>query len=420
MAGPAIASADLSRQLGSWVPAPVRAITATLREGGSEAWIVGEALAERLANPVAPPADGSSGGSPTAAFEVATNASLDELLAAFPRAVVISPSQLLLPTAAGPVDLSMIPPGGTEPWLARRDFRIHAIAWDPQSDRWLDPCEGLADAAAGRLTCPGDPRMQLMARPVRALRAARLVAERGFELDPTLRDAMAYCAERWRTPTPLFARRELVRLLLAPGAGAAITLLRDTGLEAAVAPGVAENAAQRIDALPKDLWLRLAAWLPRKTASRFMRIYRFGHAAAKRVLRILDHHPIEQQADPKRETSVRRLLQRLTVDEREALFVLREAELTLAPEAEALRTNDELRVLREAISSIQAQDARRNLRGSLALDGERAMEIVGCGPGPLVGRALRYLGARVDAGEIPNEQEALEAALRAWLASSVE
>jgi poly(A) polymerase len=206
-------------------------------------------------------------------------------------------------------------------------------------------------------------------------------------------------------------------MLLAPQAGAGISLLRETGLEAAIAAGVPDNAGRWVDAVPRDLWLRLAAWLPRKTASRFLRVHRFGEAAAKRVLRILDHHPIEQQADPKRLPSVRRIIRNLTGEQREALFTLREAELTLALDAEALRATTELAALREAIARIQAQDAQRQMRGALKLDGKRAMEIVGCGPGPVVGRALRYLEGRVDAGELSNERAALEQALRAWLTS---
>ena len=54
------------------------------------------------------------------------------------------------------------------------------------------------------------------------------------------------------------------------------------------------------------------------------------------------------------------------------------------------------------------------LRPRLALDGRAVMEILGIGPGPQVGRALRYLTERVREDPRHNTEAALRALLRRW------
>ena len=53
-------------------------------------------------------------------------------------------------------------------------------------------------------------------------------------------------------------------------------------------------------------------------------------------------------------------------------------------------------------------------RHDLAIDGERVIRILGCKPGPVVGRALRYLTDRVVEDPTCNTPEALSALLEAW------
>jgi hypothetical protein len=51
---------------------------------------------------------------------------------------------------------------------------------------------------------------------------------------------------------------------------------------------------------------------------------------------------------------------------------------------------------------------------TLALDGRAVMELLDCGPGPEVGRALRQLEKDVAADPSCNTKEALRARLLAW------
>ncbi|HKY60847.1 MAG TPA: CCA tRNA nucleotidyltransferase, partial [Gemmatimonadota bacterium] len=68
--------------------------------------------------------------------------------------------------------------------LARRDFTINALAWDPVEGRIHDPFGGLDDLAAGRLATVGDPDRRLVEDYLRILRAFRFAARFDLEVDP--------------------------------------------------------------------------------------------------------------------------------------------------------------------------------------------------------------------------------------------
>jgi putative nucleotidyltransferase with HDIG domain len=66
--------------------------------------------------------------------------------------------------------------------LAARDFTLGAVAVPLAGGEPLDPCDGLADLDRGVLRVVSEQSFR--ADPLRLLRAARLAAELGFELDP--------------------------------------------------------------------------------------------------------------------------------------------------------------------------------------------------------------------------------------------
>ncbi|CAN5119606.1 HD domain-containing protein [soil metagenome] len=74
--------------------------------------------------------------------------------------------------------------------LARRDFTINAIAWDPFSGEIIDPYGGRVDLAAGRLRTVGDPDRRFVEDTLRILRAFRFAARFGLEYDPATEAAL--------------------------------------------------------------------------------------------------------------------------------------------------------------------------------------------------------------------------------------
>jgi tRNA nucleotidyltransferase (CCA-adding enzyme) len=367
------------------VPASVRAILATLAAAGHRAHLVGGCVRGWLR------------GEPVHDFDVATDARPERVLVLFPRAVPIGlrHGTVMVPTRAGPVDVTSTRPGtDLEDDLARRDFTVNAMAFDPLAPRFVDPWGGRADLAAGRLRCVGSAADRLREDPLRALRAARFAATLGLDPDAELEAALPACAAALEAVAPERVRRELETLLAGARAGHGVAILRRTGLEARLVPDAPGDAARVLDALPSDTDLRWTAWLRGTRAEAILARLRVPRRSAERVLRLLGLHPVDAHADPGSPVSVRRVLSRAGDDGVAALLALREAELAAdaAPEAPA---RESLAALRAAF---EREHARKDLalhRLDLALDGSAVMAILGCRPGPAVGRALRFLTERV-------------------------
>lgn len=65
----------------------------------------------------------------------------------------------------------------------RRDFTVNAFYYDPDRDLLIDHTNGLADLRAGLMRIIGDPSLRLREDPVRILRAIRLAAKLGFQIE---------------------------------------------------------------------------------------------------------------------------------------------------------------------------------------------------------------------------------------------
>jgi poly(A) polymerase len=112
--------------------------------------------------------------------------------------------------------------------LSRRDFTVNAIAL--AGDDVIDPFGGRDDLAARIIRAVGNARERFAEDPLRMLRAARLSAQLGFEVEPATAEAIGELAHR----ILLVARErwvaELDKLLVADDAVAGLRLLADTGL----------------------------------------------------------------------------------------------------------------------------------------------------------------------------------------------
>ncbi|MGH7558131.1 MAG: CCA tRNA nucleotidyltransferase [Gemmatimonadota bacterium] len=80
--------------------------------------------------------------------------------------------------------------------LARRDFTINAIAWDPVEDRIRDPWGGVRDLEEGRLRTVGDPDVRFREDVLRILRAFRFKARFDMDVEPDTREALRVHAPR--------------------------------------------------------------------------------------------------------------------------------------------------------------------------------------------------------------------------------
>jgi hypothetical protein len=158
---------------------------------------------------------------------------------------------------------------------------------------------------------------------------------------------------------------------------------------------------------------RFAAWLLGTHARRILARLRFGQATIERVERILREHPVQDRCDPDSGASVRRLLHRSSDRELEALLALAAvAGPAGAPPAPAAR--ERLEALRAALVRERAAGTLASGREALALDGDEVMKVLGCGPGPRIGAALRYLTESVLTDPASNQAPILRERLLDW------
>lgn len=392
------------------LPAAVHAIVSRLEREGFEAWVVGESLA-RLARGLAP-----------AAFEVATTATPEQVLALFPHGVPTHPERgvVTVPTGAEPVDLTALRWGArVEDDLAHRDFTVLAMAWSPIREELRDPWAGRADLQAGRLRAVGDAAARLHEDPVRLLRAARLAADWSLEPDRALEEAMRTVAPALAVVPAVRLRAELVRLLLSPEPARGLDLLRRTGVEQRLVRDVRPDAAELVAALPARLELRLAAWLRGARARGLLRRLRFGLERSSHVERLLEHHPLDERVTATRDRSVLRLLRQLDALDVAGLFEMRHWELARAaasgePAADVAEARKRLEALANAIERVRSNEARSAERTRLAVGGQQVMAWLGWTPGRQVGRALRFAREWVAEDPSRNEPERIREALLAW------
>lgn len=392
------------------VPATVQRVLETLRAAGYPSFLVGGSVRDLLR------------GERPGDFDVATPALPEAVLTLFPRAVPVGirHGTVMVPSPEGPVDVTSFRGGPRlEDDLAHRDFTINAIALDAASGEILDPFDGRADLTKGRLRAVGAARDRFAEDPLRALRAARLASRLELEVDPDVERAMREAPEALRGVARERIRREIEALLMAPAAGAGIDLLRRTGLEAALAPGVVGDAAAVVPALPQALELRLAAWLRGARVTAVLRRLRFPRRLVQRVDRILRCHPVEAGVSPLSDASVRRQIKRAGEENLTGLLALRRAELEVGedsqrPDVDRRRAN--VAAVAAAFERVRRSGHLALRRQELAIDGKEVMRVLGLAGGPRVGAALRHLTDLVIEDPSRNEPERLRALLSEWAA----
>ncbi|WP_375420357.1 CCA tRNA nucleotidyltransferase [uncultured Sphingomonas sp.] len=160
----------------------------------------------------------------------------------------------------------------TDDWredAARRDFTINALYADPATGDVFDYFGGLDDLAARRVRFIGDPLARIAEDHLRILRFFRFHARFGETIDA---DGLAACAARANDLMALSRERiasEVLKLLVAPGAVAAVALMVEHGILRAVLPEItdvaplATLAAREAEAgIAPDAIRRLAALVP--------------------------------------------------------------------------------------------------------------------------------------------------------------
>lgn len=122
--------------------------------------------------------------------------------------------------------------------VRRRDFTINGLLYDPLEGRTSDLVGGRADIAARTVRTIGDPEERFAEDRLRMLRAVRLAAELGFEIEPETFRAIRANAPAITLVSAERIRDEFLRLLVSPGRGVGLRRLEASGLLASILPEV--------------------------------------------------------------------------------------------------------------------------------------------------------------------------------------
>lgn len=126
--------------------------------------------------------------------------------------------------------------GNQEQDATRRDFTLNALFYDPSSQEIWDYHNGVADLKKRRLRMIGDPERRYREDPIRMLRAVRLAASRGLEIDAPTRRPIHRLAGLLAHVPPSRLLDEMLKLLLSGHAAQAVMQLRKEGLHHGVLP----------------------------------------------------------------------------------------------------------------------------------------------------------------------------------------
>ncbi|MGW4640839.1 CCA tRNA nucleotidyltransferase [Sphaerisporangium sp. NPDC004334] len=343
--------------------------------------------------------------------------------------------------------------------LERRDFAVNAMAVRLPGHEFVDPYGGLSDLSAKVMRTPGTPEQSFDDDPLRMLRAARFASQLGFTVDPAVVAAMTSMADRIEIVSAERIRDELDKLLCGDDPRSGLGLLVDTGLAAHVLPELPKlrleidehhrhkdvyehtlivlEQAIALETAGPDRVLRWAALLHDIGKPKTRRYEEAGRVSfhhhevvgaqmAKKRLGEL-RFPKDVVADVAQlvelhlrfhgygtgewtDSAVRRYV-RDAGHLLERLHKLTRADCTTRNKrkAQALsRTYDDLEV---RIARLADEEELAKMRPEL--DGNEIQQVLGVGPGPVVGKAYKFLlDMRLDQGIVG--KDAAREALLAW------
>ncbi len=288
-------------------------VTRKLQQAEFKAFIVGGAVRDLLLGIT--PKD----------FDIATDATPEQIKPLFRRAFIIGRRFRLVHVLAGPETVEVSTFRGKQVGddtadehgrllsdnvfgvqaedAVRRDFTINALYFDPATESVWDYVGGVADVKAKKLRLIGDPVTRFREDPVRMLRAVRLAAKLGIDIEKKTAAPIPRLAPLIHNLPPARVFDEMEKLLLSGHAVESLKSLRRHGLHHGVLPLLdvipAKAKGERpmpalfaaMDAVLAQQAERLA--IPRRFEATIKETWalqpRFEQRAGQRPFRLLEH-----------------------------------------------------------------------------------------------------------------------------------
>jgi len=343
--------------------------------------------------------------------------------------------------------------------LLRRDFTVNAMAVEVSERRFVDPYGGVQALADKVLDTPATPQESFADDPLRMLRAARFVSQLGFTPAPRVVEAMTSMADEITRITVERVQAELSKLLCGAYPKLGIELLVDTGLATHVLPELPEMRLE-IDEhhQHKDVYHHSLVVLDQAIAQEedgpdlILRLAALLHDVGKPATRRFEegggvsfhHHEVVGAKMVRKRLRELKYSKEIVGDVAQLVFLhlrfhgygkgewtdsavrryatdagpllsrlhkLVRADCTTRNKRKAQnlqRTYDELE---ERIARIAADEDLARVRPDL--DGNEIMRLLNVPPGPIVGRAWKFLKElRLDRGPLEHDEAVAE--LRQW------
>lgn len=408
------------------IPDQVLEIARVLDRAGHRTWVVGGSLRDQLRAAV-------EGSSPShgADWDLATDAKPEVVQRLFRRViptgikhgtvtVMLGRQGYEVTTLRGEADYS----DGRRPDsvyfvdeirkdLARRDFTINAIAYDPLAHVVEDPFDGVGDLKRRLIRAVGSPGERFGEDGLRVLRAARFVATLEFELDPETARAIEPSLDSFRKVSPERVRDEWVKAMKSRSPSRAFRVMRDHGLLAVTAPALLERgesveasldvALRAVDASVPSSVVRFATLLHNvgsagvsdqhadksaELAFALLSSLRFANKERDRIVNLVRYHAAFDP-DTSSDADLRRWLKRIGPDLVEDLHAV----MSAVARAQGDSSRRAERLFERARSLLEL--APPLTIGDLAVTGNDLRQELNLPPGPLLGRTLQALLDRV-------------------------
>lgn len=221
-----------------------RRVCTDLQGAGYQAYVVGGAVRDLIAG--IEPKD----------FDVATSATPEQVMAVFRRARIIGRRFRIVHVMFGRETIEVTTFrgaseaetdehgrilhdnvfGSQQEDAARRDFTVNALYYDPSTETVVDFHHGVADLRQKTLRMIGEPVRRYREDPVRMLRAVRLAAKLGLNIDPAARTPIRDMASLLENLPPARLFDEMLKLLTSGHAVRCVRQLREEGLHHGLLP----------------------------------------------------------------------------------------------------------------------------------------------------------------------------------------
>lgn len=313
--------------------------------------------------------------------------------------------------------------------LARRDFTVNAMAWDMKQNCLHDPFGGMHDLKKRMIRAVGDPQVRFEEDALRALRAARFAATLGYGIEDQTKNAISPMSHRLAHISAERKQAELTKILVSEKPSIGLRVIEETGILPQLCSrwnvfATDENGrpdrsvwnvtVSRVDNVPPRLHLRLAGLLlhgydfvnpvpPAKICQNWLRGMKFEKKIIRAVTQLVEGCSLghfESWSDQ----TIRKFTSRVGRENAPDIIALCRSHLT--GQTSSTHKLSALASLEKTLTDLLNSSTPLSV-GELPLDGRTLIQELHLTPGPHIGQLLKNLLDEVLTDPTKNDKQTL-------------